>query len=61
MIELDYWYILGDKCFGNIKNHPTIKDGSFIMTGIVKEYDKENSILSTKNGKYKLNRGFYER
>jgi hypothetical protein len=60
MIELDYWYIIGDKCFGNIKNHPTIKDGSFIITGTVKYYDKKESILTTEKCKYKLNKGYYE-
>lgn len=58
MNMLKYWFIIGDKLFGNIYNHPRIKDGSFIITS--KIVSKEGDLVYTKNSKYKLLKGFYE-
>jgi NTP pyrophosphatase (non-canonical NTP hydrolase) len=57
-LELSYWYVIGDRLFGNVHNHPTIPDKSFVMTSKITKI--EDSYVYTKNSKYKLLNGYFE-
>lgn len=57
-LELSYWYIIGNRIFGNIHNHPTIPDKSFVMTTEIERI--EDSYVYTKKAKYRLLNGYFE-
>lgn len=57
-VEISYWYILGNRLFGNIYNHPTIPDGDFVMTTEITKI--EGSLVYTEKARYKLLKGYFE-
>ncbi len=53
-MKLENWYIIGNCCFGEVYGNPKFEDGTFVRTSTIKEYNKERSILQTKNSTYEL-------
>jgi len=45
----------GPRLKGKVFNHPVIKDGSFVMTGVIENFDLGDGFVETINGnKYVL-------
>jgi hypothetical protein len=56
LIKLNYWTIIGDKLFGSIYNHPSIIDGSFIISSKIKI--REGDLVYTQKAVYQLLKPF---
>lgn len=58
-VQLENWYLIGGRLYGNVHHHPRFEDGTLVQTSSVvsepgDEPAKKNDTLETRNTFYVL-------
>ena len=59
VVSIENWFLIANKLYGNVQNHPNFDDGTLVQTSTVitepgEEPAKEGDTLETRNSFYLL-------
>ena len=52
IVKIENWYVLGDRLYGEVNDHPNFNRGDFVKTSAI--LDRNEGLVVTKNTIYEL-------